>query len=126
MPCSQIPNHILLLVNLPEDVTEPMLRVLFEQFPGFIEVRGHREMPVCAHRLALICLFASHQVRMIPSRHDIAFVEYGDEMQAAAARSKLQGFEVGSLGLFFLAFLWSCREPPLATTHFLLGVASSL
>lgn len=64
------PNHILLLLNLPEQTSEPMLRALFNQFAGLREVR------------------------LIPGRHDIAFVEYGTEDQAAMAKQGLQGFMV--------------------------------
>lgn len=34
------------------------------------------------------------EVRMVPGRHDIAFVEFELEGQAADARSALQGFKV--------------------------------
>lgn len=47
-----------------------MLRALFSQFAGLREVR------------------------LIPGRHDIAFVEYGTEDQAAMAKQNLQGFMV--------------------------------
>ena len=35
----QPPNNILFLTNLPEETTEMMLTMLFNQFPGFREVR---------------------------------------------------------------------------------------
>ncbi|EDL38015.1 mCG22457 [Mus musculus] len=62
------PNHILFLTNLPEETNELMLSMLFNQFPGFKEVR-------------LV-------------RHDIAFVEFDNEVQAGAARDALQGFKI--------------------------------
>ena len=34
------------------------------------------------------------QVRLVPGRHDIAFVEFESEMQSAAARDALQGFKI--------------------------------
>ncbi|KAI1229584.1 U1 small nuclear ribonucleoprotein A, partial [Lamprotornis superbus] len=49
------PNHILFLTNLPEETNELMLSMLFNQFPGFKEVR------------------------LVPGRHDIAFVEFDTE-----------------------------------------------
>ncbi|KAK2510670.1 hypothetical protein Q9233_017535, partial [Columba guinea] len=49
------PNHILFLTNLPEETNELMLSMLFNQFPGFKEVR------------------------LVPGRHDIAFVEFDGE-----------------------------------------------
>jgi U2 small nuclear ribonucleoprotein B'' len=64
------PNKILFVTNLPEETNEMMLRVLFQQFPGFREVR------------------------LVPGRSDIAFVEYETEIQAGEARSSLQGFKI--------------------------------
>lgn len=64
------PNHILFLTNLPEETNELMPSMLFNQFPGFKEVR------------------------LVPGRHDIAFVEFDNEVQAGAARDALQGFKI--------------------------------
>uniref|UniRef100_A0A8C5S3W0 Small nuclear ribonucleoprotein polypeptide B2 n=1 Tax=Laticauda laticaudata TaxID=8630 RepID=A0A8C5S3W0_LATLA len=64
------PNHILFLNNLPEETNEMMLSMLFNQFPGFKEVR------------------------LVPGRHDISFVEFENEGQAGAARDALQGFKI--------------------------------
>jgi len=64
------PNQILFLTNLPEETNEMMLSMLFNQFPGFKEVR------------------------LVPGRHDIAFVEFENELQSAAARDALQGFKI--------------------------------
>merc|ERR1712117_717169 len=64
------PNQILFLTNLPEETNEMMLSMLFNQFPGFKEVR------------------------LVPGRHDIAFVEFENEVQSAAARDALQGFKI--------------------------------
>ena len=64
------PNQILFLTNLPEETNEMMLSMLFNQFPGFKEVR------------------------LVPGRHDIAFVEFENEAQAASARDALQGFKI--------------------------------
>jgi len=64
------PNQILFLTNLPEETNEMMLSMLFNQFPGFKEVR------------------------LVPGRSDIAFVEFDSEMQSAAARDALQGFKI--------------------------------
>lgn len=66
----QPPHHILFLTNLPEETTEMMLSMLFNQFPGFKEVR------------------------LVPGRHDIAFVEFENEGQAGAAKDALQGFKI--------------------------------
>ncbi|KAM8947788.1 U2 small nuclear ribonucleoprotein B'' isoform 1-T1 [Pelodytes ibericus] len=64
------PNYILFLNNLPEETNEMMLSMLFNQFPGFKEVR------------------------LVPGRHDIAFVEFENDTQAGAARDALQGFKI--------------------------------
>ncbi|TGZ75932.1 hypothetical protein CRM22_000108 [Opisthorchis felineus] len=66
----QPPNKILFLTNLPEDSDEAMLSMLFNQFSGYREVR------------------------MVPGRHDIAFVEFGNEIEAGAAKHGLQGFNI--------------------------------
>ncbi|KAL1456089.1 hypothetical protein WDU94_000843 [Cyamophila willieti] len=66
----QPPNQILFLTNLPEETSEMMLSMLFNQFPGFKEVR------------------------LVPNRHDIAFVEFENEMQSAAAKLALHGFKI--------------------------------
>jgi len=66
----QPPNNILFLTNLPPETNEAMVQVLFAQFPGFKEVR------------------------LVPGRHDIAFVEFENEYQSGAAKDALQGFKV--------------------------------
>lgn len=66
----QPPHHILFLTCLPEETNEMMLSVLFNRFPGFKEVR------------------------LVPGRHDIAFVEFENEYQAGAAKEALQGFKL--------------------------------
>ncbi|XP_050300901.1 U1 small nuclear ribonucleoprotein A [Anthonomus grandis grandis] len=66
----QPPNQILFLTNLPDETSEMMLSMLFNQFPGFKEVR------------------------LVPNRHDIAFVEFENEMQSASAKDALQGFKI--------------------------------
>ncbi|VEL30141.1 unnamed protein product, partial [Protopolystoma xenopodis] len=66
----QPPNKILFVTNLPSDADEAMLGMLFTQFSGFREIR------------------------MVPGRSDIAFVEFGTEREAAGAKHGLQGFTV--------------------------------
>ncbi|XP_026223729.1 U1 small nuclear ribonucleoprotein A-like [Anabas testudineus] len=74
------PNHILFLTNLPEETNELMLSMLFNQFPGFKEVR------------------------LVPGRHDIAFVEFENEVQAGAAREALQGFKITQTNAMKISF----------------------
>lgn len=64
------PHHILFVENLPEATTSDMLSMLFKQFNGFKEVR------------------------MVPAKPGISFVEFGDAMQAGVALNGLQGFKI--------------------------------
>lgn len=64
------PNKILFCTNLPEETTEDMLKMLFNQFGGLKEVR------------------------LVPGRQDIAFVEYENEFQATTAKDALQNFKI--------------------------------
>lgn len=66
----QPPNKLLFLQNLPNEITEIMLQTLFKQFPGLSEVR------------------------MVPGKPGIAFVEYGSDTQAGQAKDTLQGFKL--------------------------------
>ncbi|CAI2165926.1 14502_t:CDS:2 [Funneliformis geosporum] len=63
-------NRILYIQNLPPDVTDEMLSFLFQQYPGFKEVR------------------------LVPGKSDIAFVEYEADHQAAVAKDVLDGFKI--------------------------------
>ncbi|XP_020252828.1 U2 small nuclear ribonucleoprotein B'' [Asparagus officinalis] len=64
------PNNILFIQNLPHETTTMMLQILFQQYPGFKEVR------------------------MIEAKPGIAFVEFEDDMQASIAMQALQGFKI--------------------------------
>ncbi|GAU94144.1 hypothetical protein RvY_05970 [Ramazzottius varieornatus] len=66
------PNRILFLTDLPPSYTEDteMISSLFSQHSGFKEVR------------------------LVPGRNDIAFVEFDHEASAAAARDSLNGFKI--------------------------------
>mmetsp|Transcript_20039 Transcript_20039/g.47770 ORF Transcript_20039/g.47770 Transcript_20039/m.47770 type:complete len:249 (+) Transcript_20039:301-1047(+) len=66
----QPPNNILFLERLPGEVNAVMLKTLFKQFPGLKEVR------------------------MVPGKPGIAFVEFEAEAQAAVAKDTLQGFKL--------------------------------
>ncbi|KAJ1984948.1 hypothetical protein H4R33_004205 [Dimargaris cristalligena] len=59
------PNKILFLQNLTSEITETMLRELFEKYDGFMEVR------------------------LVPGKSDIAFVEYEEESQAVDVKKQL-------------------------------------
>eukprot|EP00421_Protoceratium_reticulatum_P046527 CAMPEP_0168451954 /NCGR_PEP_ID=MMETSP0228-20121227/48899_1 /TAXON_ID=133427 /ORGANISM="Protoceratium reticulatum, Strain CCCM 535 (=CCMP 1889)" /LENGTH=248 /DNA_ID=CAMNT_0008466581 /DNA_START=1 /DNA_END=747 /DNA_ORIENTATION=+ len=63
------PSNVLFVENLPPEVNEMMLTMLFRQYPGFQEAR------------------------LIKGRN-VAFIEYADELQAGIAKHGLQGFMV--------------------------------
>uniref|UniRef100_M4BBL5 RRM domain-containing protein n=1 Tax=Hyaloperonospora arabidopsidis (strain Emoy2) TaxID=559515 RepID=M4BBL5_HYAAE len=69
-PSQNVPNKILFLQELPETCNKEMLSVLFKQYQGFMEVR------------------------MVPGKKGLAFVEFGDEAQAAIALQGLFGFKL--------------------------------
>ncbi|RAL47277.1 hypothetical protein DM860_013242 [Cuscuta australis] len=64
------PNNILFIQNLPDETTSMMLELLFNQYPGFKEVR------------------------MIEAKPGIAFVEFEDDVQSSVAMQALQGFKI--------------------------------
>jgi len=66
---SEQPSNVLFIENLPPEVNEMMLTMLFRQYPGFQEAR------------------------LIKGRN-VAFIEYADELQAGIAKHGLQGFMV--------------------------------
>lgn len=65
-----LPNKTLFLTGIAPDVNEAELTALFRRYPGFDEVRR------------------------VPNRPDVAFVEYGSEVQAAAARSATDNLQL--------------------------------
>jgi U2 small nuclear ribonucleoprotein B'' len=67
----EAPNKILFLMNLPEETAnQGTLQMLFQPFSGFKEVR------------------------LVPGRSDIAFVEFDSEQQSTIAKEALQGFKI--------------------------------
>ncbi|KAL1700096.1 hypothetical protein EV121DRAFT_264489 [Schizophyllum commune] len=64
------PNKILFLQNLPETVSKDQLTALFSQYPNL------------------------HEVRMVPTKKDIAFVEYYDEASATNAKDALHNYKM--------------------------------
>jgi len=64
------PNHILFLSNLPNETTQLMLSMLFQQIPGYKEAR------------------------LVNGRHDIAFVEFETADQAKVAKGQLNGYKI--------------------------------
>jgi RNA recognition motif-containing protein len=64
------PNKILFLQNLPDTVTKDQLNALFAQYPNLYEVR------------------------LIPTKRDIAFVEFADEGSAGTAKDALHNYKL--------------------------------
>ncbi|CAJ0937573.1 unnamed protein product, partial [Mesorhabditis belari] len=64
------PNKILFCTNLPDETTTDVLELLFKPFPGL------------------------RDIRMVPNRTGIAFVEFESETEAGAARAALDNFKV--------------------------------
>lgn len=63
-------RNVLFAQNLPSHITSEALSLLFQQYPGFTEVR-------------------------LPSgRPGIAFIQFSDEIQASVAMRSLQGFQL--------------------------------
>lgn len=65
-----LPNRILFIQNVPPSLSPSALPDLFRRFPGFQDLRS------------------------IPNRPDVAFVEYENEAQAGAARQVLDKTEI--------------------------------
>ena len=61
------PNNLLFVTSLPDSATQEVLTAIFGRFTGFVEVR------------------------MVPGREGIAFVEYDDLAQAALAKEHTGG-----------------------------------
>jgi U2 small nuclear ribonucleoprotein B'' len=81
------PNKILFLQNLHESVTKPQLETLFSQFvesssPSALRLIYHTRYPNLL------------EVRLIPTKKDIAFVEYLDEGSATVAKEALHNYKL--------------------------------
>lgn len=74
------PNRILFVENLPEQCSEMMLSMLFQQYNGYKEAR------------------------LVPSKPGIAFVEFGDQFQSAQAKESLQDFKITPTNLMKISF----------------------
>eukprot|EP00005_Dracoamoeba_jomungandri_P003262 CAMPEP_0174251684 /NCGR_PEP_ID=MMETSP0439-20130205/1424_1 /TAXON_ID=0 /ORGANISM="Stereomyxa ramosa, Strain Chinc5" /LENGTH=251 /DNA_ID=CAMNT_0015332057 /DNA_START=26 /DNA_END=781 /DNA_ORIENTATION=- len=79
-PKPQPPNKVLFVQNLPEEANDMMLQMLFQQFPGFKEVR------------------------MVPGGQGMAFVEFSNEMEASVAMNGLQHFLISKSHLMVISF----------------------
>lgn len=80
------PNSVLFVQNLPDGTTSEDLREVFEVHPGLIEIRT------------------------IPAKKDIAFVEFADEGAATIAKDALHNFKIdGETKMKVSVLLSSCQ-----------------
>ncbi|EPZ33987.1 sans fille-like protein [Rozella allomycis CSF55] len=70
VPSGEMPNKVLFLQQLPPSVTEGSLRSLFQPFGGF------------------------RDIRLVPGKSDIAFIEFETEMQATMAKNALLNYKI--------------------------------
>jgi len=82
------PNKILFLQNLPESVTKDQLLALFSQSVSL------QWMLLSPHELFLPRYPNLHEVRLIPTKRDIAFVEFLDEGSAGVAKDALHNYKL--------------------------------
>ena len=77
---NSVPNRILFAQELPLNLDETVLKSLFKQCQGFKEVR------------------------MVPGKIKLAFIEFNDETQATIALRQLHGFEVSPGNILQLTY----------------------
>ena len=70
VPSGEVPNKVLFLVELPSDVTGDLIKTLFQPYAGFREVR------------------------LVPGKSDIAFVEFENETQSTLAKNALDKHQI--------------------------------
>ena len=81
------PNKILFLQNLPENVTKDQLMALFSQY-------GRMRFDILVLLLTFPRYPNLYEVRLIPTKKDIAFVEYLDEASATVAKDALHNYKL--------------------------------
>jgi len=74
------PNRILFVENLPNEASQMMVAMLFQQYPGFTEVR------------------------LVAGKPGIAFVEFTDAYQAGTAMTALQNFKITPTHLMKISY----------------------
>jgi len=79
-PKQQPPNKILFIENLPPETTDMMLQMLFQQFPGFKEVR------------------------LVKGKSVVAFVEFENEVESGVAMASLQHFKITATHLMVISY----------------------
>ena len=77
---NNVPHYVLFAQALPEEANQQYLVSLFQQYPGFQEVRT------------------------VPGKHDIAFIQFADEVQAGIALQGLNGFKITATETLHLTY----------------------
>ena len=106
------PNKILFLQNLPENVTKDQLMALFSQY-----VAAFAGDPRFPDILALPRYPNLYEVRLIPTKKDIAFVEYLDEASATVAKEALHNYKLDGenkikVYTLIVCLGWLCTDIP--------------
>jgi RNA recognition motif-containing protein len=70
IPSGELPNKVLFIQDLPLNTTEESVRFLFQPYAGFKEVR------------------------LVPGRSDICFVEFDNEFQSTIAKNALDNHKM--------------------------------
>jgi hypothetical protein len=83
------PNKILFLQNLPQDVTQAALMELFSQYVPLSIAAQSCSTDEMGNRYPNLL-----EVRMIPTKKDIAFVEYTDAESAGVAKDALHNYKL--------------------------------
>jgi U2 small nuclear ribonucleoprotein B'' len=73
-------NSTLFVSNLPHETTREALEILFRQFSGY------------------------RDVRLVPGREGIAFIDFDNETGAASARDALNGFKISTTNAIAVSF----------------------
>jgi U2 small nuclear ribonucleoprotein B'' len=88
------PNKILFVQNLPQDITKEALMVLFSPYVLVYSCPTSTNVPDGIYYMA--DRFENfYEIRMIPTKKDIAFVEYADEASATVAKDALHNSKLG-------------------------------
>ena len=96
----EAPNKILFLTNLPTETNEMMLTMLFNQYVSIhIDHHFHINSHCIPYRFP-----GFKEVRLVPGRSDIAFVEFESEVQSSEARHSLQGFKITPTNAMRIAY----------------------
>lgn len=85
-----LPNALLFLQNLPDGTTKEDLQEVFNQY--VMQIRGSNGLH--STNATYVRYPNLLEVRLIPAKKDIAFVEYADEESATVAKEALHNFKI--------------------------------